>query len=606
MRVRLTVERGSADPPVFDLAPDAVVRLGRNQGNTIQIKDQYASRQHAEIVRDHDGRWLLRECSTTNATFINGRRIDGPTPLENGNLIDIGDTRLRFRVSADDCTPDIRIAGLEVGAGPGADDGTALMTDELSALVQFMEQALEEETPQALIRLALNAVHGLTGADVTGFLSLDADTPEPRIVVPARSSVNASLSRQLTRRALETRHAIWLGTGEGRVVESESLIGYCDAVCVPVFARRAGEPAAGAVHVYRASRPFNAREFRFCEVLVGHLAANLLSLRARLALEADNLRLQSQSPVLDDLLIGDSPAMSQLRDLVQQLADAPCPVLILGESGVGKELVALGLNRGVRRNAPLVKVNAATISSTLAESQLFGHEHGAFTGADRRHRGCFQQADGGTLFLDEIGDLPLDCQAKLLRVLEDLTFLPVGAEAPVKVNARVVAATNRNLDAEVRSGRFRNDLYFRLGTKLRVPPLREHREDVPALANHFLIRLNEAHKKDVRLAPTAVDRLRAFDWPGNVRQLRSVLETAFYMAKKPDHVIQPGEIHLDELVVHSGDGPAGLRLEEVEAWAVRKVVAATRTNVEAAQQLGINRDTLLAKMKKYGIERDRG
>jgi Nif-specific regulatory protein len=601
MGARLILERGSAEPPVLDLPADHVVRLGRSQGNSVQIKDQYASRFHAEIAWA-DGHWVLRECETTNASFLNGQRITGPTPLENGNLIEIGDTRLRFRVAADDDTPEP--ATVEPGtSGSSSQAHTALMTDELTALVRFMEEALEEETPQGLIRLALTVVRGLTGADVAGFLSLDADDPDPRIVVPARSSVSASLSRELTRRTLEAKRAIWLGGGAPRAVDSDSLLDYRDAICVPVFSRRPGEPAAGALHVYRSNRPFTAREFRFCEVLAGHLAGSLVALRARLALEADNQRLQSQSAEFGEVLVGDSPAMVRLRATVCQLADAPCPVLILGESGVGKELVALGLHRGLRRDAPLVKVNAANIVSTLAESQLFGHEHGAFSGADRRHRGFFQQADGGTLFFDEIGDLSQDCQAKLLRVLEDLSFPPVGAEAPVKVNARVVAATNRDLEADMRAGRFRNDLFFRLGTKLRVPPLREHLEDVPALAEHFLARLNAAHRKQVRLAPAALERLQTFDWPGNVRQLRSVLETAFYMAKRLDHVVQPGEIHLDDAAVPCRDGPASLRLDEVEAWAVRKVVARTRTNVEAAQQLGINRDTLLAKMKKYAIDR---
>jgi Nif-specific regulatory protein len=600
MSARLTVERGSADPLVQELEPGTVVRLGRNQGNSIRIKDQYASRFHAELVCDGNDRWLLRECETTNATFVNGHRISGSAPLDDGCSIDIGDTRLRFHMTADNGRGDRPL-------GPSdSDEHTILMTDELQALVQFMEQALEEETPQGLIRLALTAVHGLTGADVAGFLSLNAEDPDPRIVVPARVPVNASLSRELTRRALEAKRAIWLGAGAPRAIESESLMAYCDAVCVPVYARRAGEPAAGALHVYRNSRPFTAREFHFCEVLAGHLANNLLTLRARLSLEADNLRLQSQSPNFGGLLIGNSPAMKKLRDTVLQLADAPCPVLILGESGVGKELVALGLHRGFRGTAPLVKVNASTIVSTLAESQLFGHVHGAFSGADRQHRGLFQQADGGTLFFDEIGDLPQDCQAKLLRVLEDSSFQPVGAEAPIKVNARVVAATNRNLEAEMRAGRFRNDLYFRLGTTLKVPPLREHREDVPALAQHFIDVLNTTHRKQIHLATPTIERLQACDWPGNVRQLRSVLETAFYMSKKSGHVIQPGEIHLnDEEAVGGGDGPPSLRLESVEEWAVRKVVERTKTNVDAAQQLGINRDTLLAKMKKFGIERGR-
>jgi len=234
-----------------------------------------------------------------------------------------------------------------------------------------------------------------------------------------------------------------------------------------------------------------------------------------------------------DGMIGSGPEMREVFETIQKVAETDLTVLVRGESGTGKELVAQALHhRGVRSSRPFVAVNCAAISRELVESELFGHEKGAFTGADARRIGRFEAANGGTIFLDEIGDMPLETQAKVLRVLQERKLERVGGTRSVPVDVRIVAATHRDLEADVREGRFREDLYFRLRVvSIDVPPLRERSEDVPALAGRFLeqVAARAIHARR-SLSAEAVARLVAHDWPGNVRELRNVIEQAAVLA----------------------------------------------------------------------------
>src|SRR5688572_11090419 len=247
--------------------------------------------------------------------------------------------------------------------------------------------------------------------------------------------------------------------------------------------------------------------------------------RGRLVNEVRSLRSRLDG---DTLLIGDSTPMRSLREGIGRLAPIPSTVLIVGESGTGKELVARELHlRGPGPKTPLVAVNSAALPEQLVESELFGHERGAFTGADRLRRGAFENAGSGTLFLDEVGELPLPAQAKLLRVLEDRKVMRVGGDRTIAISARVVAATNRDLEREVEAGRFRQDLFYRLNVHtLRVPPLRERLSDVPALVDHLLRTIaSQLRVRPKRIAPEAVSLLTAYDWrKNNVRELRNCLE----------------------------------------------------------------------------------
>jgi two-component system response regulator HydG len=307
-------------------------------------------------------------------------------------------------------------------------------------------------------------------------------------------------------------------------------------------------------------------------------------------------------------LVGSSAPMRALQDLIAKVAPSPAPVLISGESGSGKELVARALHdASVRRAQPFVAVNCTALPESLLESELFGHTRGAFSGATAPRRGLFVEADGGTLFLDEIGDMPAALQAKLLRVLQDGEVRAVGADTLRRVDVRIVAATNQELEQRIASGLFRSDLFFRLNVvSLRVPPLRERREDVPELVERFLVRARRRNPaaKGRRLAPEAVKRLAAHSWPGNVRELENLVERLVILA--------PGEeIGVDDvgqLTPRLATGPSPLRTAQDELMTLRDLEDAyigwviTRcggNKTRAAEVLGIDVSTI------HRRERDR-
>ncbi len=310
----------------------------------------------------------------------------------------------------------------------------------------------------------------------------------------------------------------------------------------------------------------------------------------------------------DDVLIGRSPAMVQVFKTVGRVAMTREPVLVTGESGTGKELVAAAIHRNSdRADRPFVKVNSAALSPLLLESELFGHERGAFTGAVARRVGRFEQADGGTLFLDEIGELGIDLQAKLLRVLQSGQFERVGGEATLQADVRLVAATNRDLPARIAEGRFREDLFYRLNVvAVHLPPLRERREDVPQIADHVVARLARKYGwPNLALAPAAVDRLAAQPWPGNVRELQNALARAAILAR--GRVIQPDDLELAPAAPAANDGPAtSLRLRDILAETERRVIRQALeqehwNRTKAARVLGISRRQLFDKIRQYGL-----
>ncbi len=332
--------------------------------------------------------------------------------------------------------------------------------------------------------------------------------------------------------------------------------------------------------------------------------------RRRLETEVRSLRRRLDA---ESSLVGDSPAIRRLREAIARLAPIPSPVLVVGESGSGKELVARDLHRlGANPKAPLVALNSAALPESLVESELFGHERGAFTGATATRRGAFEAAERGTLFLDEIGELPLSAQAKLLRVLEDHRVTRLGGNRQVPVEARIVAATNRDLDAEVAAGRFRQDLLFRLNVHvIPVPPLRERQSDVPALADAFLLGICERFGiRRKRIAPDALDALVAYDWTrNNVRELRNVVERMVIAAE--GEVIGPEHVPEDLLAARSPKSPSrdGGSFHERRAEAERQIViGALERNqwhiTRTAEELGLaDHASLLKIMRRLGVQR---
>ena len=299
-------------------------------------------------------------------------------------------------------------------------------------------------------------------------------------------------------------------------------------------------------------------------------------------------------------IIGRSLVMNRLLETVAQVAPSEATVLITGESGTGKEMIAGAIHyNSLRKEGPFIKLNCAAITETLLESELFGHEKGAFTGAYRRKEGKFVQAHGGTLFLDEISEMALSMQVKLLRVLQEMEITRVGGEDVVKVNVRFIAATNKDLVQEIEAGRFREDLFYRLNVvTLSVPPLKERREDIPLLSQYFLENFAKKNNKVFKgFTPQAMDRFLKYDWPGNVRELMNVIERGVVLARSEylDESILPVSGVSGELVL------TDLSLEEVEKVTILQTLEAAGNNKsEAARRLGITRKTLQKKLKKYG------
>jgi len=310
-------------------------------------------------------------------------------------------------------------------------------------------------------------------------------------------------------------------------------------------------------------------------------------------------------------IIGRSPAMVNLLETVAHVAPSEATVMITGESGTGKELIAGAIHfNSPRKDGPFIKINCAAITETLLESELFGHEKGAFTGADRRKEGRFLQAHGGSLFLDEVSEMPLTMQVKLLRVLQEREITRVGGETVITVDVRLIVATNKNLQNLITEGLFREDLFYRLNVvSLELPPLRERREDVPLLAQHFLNVFAAKNRKEIKgFTPQSMDQLIRYSWPGNVRELMNAVERGVvlarteYLDEQDLTIIQNNFTPSDQPLPVLDYSDTDMTLEQVEKAAILRTLELTAGNKsKAARQLGITRKTLHKKLKKYGV-----
>jgi len=347
----------------------------------------------------------------------------------------------------------------------------------------------------------------------------------------------------------------------------------------------------------------------------------IASLKGRL--EKENVYLQEEIRTEHNFeeIVGDSPPLLALLRRVDQVAPTDSTVLIYGETGTGKELIARAIHdRSNRKNRPLVKVNCSAISAGLVESELFGHAKGAFTGAFERRIGRFELADGGTIFLDEVGELPMDTQVKLLRVLQEREFEPVGSNRSVRVDVRIICATNRNLEEAIKAGTFRSDLYYRLNVfPLNVPPLRERSSDIDQLARFFVSRYARSlGKKITDISEAATQKLLSYSWPGNVRELQNVIERALILANGPILDLESDlmgvsaspvlhEPPLTVAQVSNADQSSVQTLQEVERAHILAVLQQTHGVIEgsngAAKTLGMHPNTLRHRMEKLGIKR---
>lgn len=597
MRARLTYQDFEGKTITAELSSDAPATIGRSRDNTIVLRDEHASRMHCRIHFDRD-QWWIRDFGL-NGSKINGSRIDQEAALRHGDEVRIGDTRMRF-VELDAAVNGPTTKRIAAPSRVDPPPSARLQHDDLTVLCNYMAAAVRETTTQGLLRTSLDVVLHQTSASLVGFLSDDPNNPVTKMVTPETGKVDPQLSKSLIKRVQRDGGPVWLCSDITETATDDRPPMSSDALCLPV--RTAVGRSLGTLHLFRQKGYFTERDLRFCEALVIHLGNALHMLRRQRALEADNRRLHGRSPTSEDL-VGDGDKLRALRATIAEVAQRATAALIIGERGVGKELIALNLHRRSSvASGPFVTVDCTTTPAALFEAELFGCRKGALGASEADRDGLLLDADDGTLFLDEIGDLPAECQAKLVRVLEGRPYKQLGGTEDIYVNVHIVASTSRDLAAEVGAGRFRDDLLAKLALiTINVPPLRDHREDVPMLAQYYLDRYGAPRRRQLRLTDAAVDKLRGYNWPGNVRQLRACLESAAALAT--GDLLDSCDFHFESIPSEPADLP--LDLERLEAWAVREALKKSNGNkTRAAQLLGIGRDAVYAKIERYGLDRD--
>lgn len=609
----LTILSGNRAGTNFPLDSRRNTLIGRGTDCHISLPDPLCSRVHVTLTFTPDG-WLLRDAESRNGTFVNGQKVD-EARIVDGNVFRVGSAEFEFHESEEPPTakgddPELMqtiVQDMPIAVQESHEDALAGLPSteqvkELMLLYQLCIKLLGCGDPNRVLESALDLLQKRTNASVVGFLSVsDQGSLQPKLVIPRDAANRVTLNQSLTELVLRQGHAVWVANQSSQ--EGTKHLGhFADAVCAPLVRRADGERTTlGAIHVYLEAGRFRQSDFDFIISVANIVAIALVRARALTALQSDYQRLVEKSPGHDEL-IGTCPPMRDLKAKINRVARAPGCVLIRGESGSGKELVARAVHRASpRADRPMVSVNCAAIPDELMESQLFGHKAGSFTSADRDHIGFFQQADLGTLFLDEVGELTLEGQAKLLRILEGHPFLPVGATEEVSVDVRVIAATNQNLQKYVREKRFREDLYYRLSVfELYLPPLRDRGDDISLLIDFFLDHFRRLHgRPGLGITDAARSMLATYRWPGNVRQLRNVLDSAVVLAD--DDCIRPHDLALRD----SGSSELEtLRIDEWEKRLITEALNRTADNVpEAAKLLGIGRATLYRKIEQYHIER---
>jgi two-component system response regulator HydG len=605
----LTITAGQRAGSSVQLDHTKKTRIGRGAECTLMLTDALCSRVHAVIAYEN-GRWWVRDAESRNGTFVNGQKVD-EAALDDGHRLRVGATEFLFHQSDQPPTVgpmvDLNMTQTLIKeTRVGVADGEALsisaihdseQSKELLLLYQLCIRLLGCSDPHELMRVSLDLLRERTEASVAGFLWISDDGKlKPKLVIPESSAAPVTLSESLTRLVCDEGHAVWIANQHADAAE-DALQHYADAICVPLMSKRG---ALGAIHVYLEQGRFRQSHFDFAISVANITTVALVRARKEETLESDLARLKEKAGY--DEIIGESPAIRDLKDKIGRMSRATGCVLIRGESGTGKELVARALHRASpRADRPMLSINCAAIPAELMESQLFGHKAGSFTGADRDHTGLFQQADLGTLFLDEIGEMTLQGQSKLLRILEGHPFLPVGATTEVQVDVRVIAATNRDLLAYVAEKKFREDLYYRLSVfELFIPPLRERDGDVGLLIDYFLDHFRRQHgRPGLALAPEARNKLLTAPWPGNVRQLRNVIDSAVVLAG--GDVIGASDLGLRDATQGSLDS---LKIDHWERKLIIEALSRAGGSVpEAARLLGIGRATLYRKLEEYDIPR---
>jgi transcriptional regulator with GAF, ATPase, and Fis domain len=664
----LVVRRNDGFGDVFPLDPAQSYTLGRAATNAIVLKDDLCSREHAE-VSFRSGQWRVRDLGSLNGTRVNDVRVEGERALAVKDEIHLGRTWMVF-VEDMDQLPDLPprendqeepdASGMSIkkrlgqtrfltpppavqpetteGSGPGS--ARHGLSRDLSLLYRLALDMGMAATYDELCTIVLDALLEATPAEVGAILSVPTRPPtvttgRPARVAPAESAAGKSMrgielevtvhrhrspgtenyirvSEYVSNEVLASREAILAeDVARDRYLrnrESLSDIGATSLICAPILF---GEKTLGLIHLYCTDplKALDEEDLQFTMAVAKQLGGVIHNLQKQQSLSGENRELRDQLKVESEL-IGQSPAIRELERQIALVANTNATCLIRGESGAGKELVARAIHySSLRKEGPFVCLNCAALTETLLESELFGHEKGSFTGATEKKIGKFEAANHGTIFLDEIGEMNVGTQAKLLRILEGHPYERVGGSVPIRVDVRVVSATNQALEEAVRGGTFRRDLFFRLQVvEMRVPPLRERKTDIPLLADHFRQRFVRETGRRIRgFTQGAMKKMEEYHWPGNVRELRNVVERAVALGVGP--MLDVGDIWLSSLEAFIAT-PAGevvyeaVSLEVIEKRHILRTLEHTDWNKsQAAAILQIERSTLDRKIKGYDLKK---
>lgn len=582
------------------------MHIGRGESCEIKLTDPICSRFQAVVFFEAD-QWHLRDTGSRNGTVVNGQKTDHALLLDQTSIV-LGGTELELVDSEPDESSRSSVPTIILDRPIDSPLDFSRQFDALEALrsnafvgrlldlYQLSVNLLRSRKLEDVYQLAIELLQQRTSADVVGF-SVDAGNGRmtPQRFVPESGAAAMKLGKRIARRVLRDGEAVWFSVSEAAEELDQE---WSDAIWVPLAS---GDEVVGVLHLYHRRARFKPDDFELATATGRLLGAAIQRAQQKGNLEAAQRRSADRNADTGEI-VGESVPILRLKERINRIGRAQGSVLIRGESGVGKELVALAVHQAsLRRDRPMLAVNCAAISRDLVESQLFGHKKGSFTGADSDHIGWFQQAHTGTLFLDEVGELTLEAQAKLLRVLEGHPFLPVGGTQQVLVDVRVIAATNRDLAEFVRERLFREDLFYRLSVfELVVPPLRDREDDLERLIDHFFEHFRiEHHRPELRISEAARQRMKRYAWPGNVRQLRNVIDSAVVMADGPE--ILTSDLALHDAGVEEIDT---LRIDHWERKLITLALERTGGSVpEAAELLGVSRATAYRKIAEYDIKK---
>ncbi len=606
-----SIELDPARPPVT---------IGRDPQRDIPVDDHLCSRLHARVWFDGTS-WRVEDCGSRNGTFLNSRQIENEV-LQPGDAIRVGE-RLLVLIeqgcvsSGAGWQPELIESTTFVARVAASDQKNAVVGQlknksdpdsvrNAAILCRLVDELHSRESVEEILDAVLEALDGGTHADAIVVWLTAADGRLRRYGAklndrPEAPSPLASLVMDQQDALLVEQPADADSSLESTVIDERPG----SAICVPLPYRN---ECRGAIEVLRYSltQPLKPASLELAIAIGRQAGMALENLEYRERLEQANQQLRTELTGRNRV-IGESEAVQQMLGLVERVAATNSTVLIAGESGSGKELVARMIHDSSPRSAgPYVAVNCAAFNEALLESELFGHEKGAFTGAERRYAGRFEQAHRGTLFLDEIGEMSLSCQSKLLRLLEGHAFERLGGTEPISVDVRIVAATHRKLPDLVADDKFREDLYFRLRViELAVPPLRDRDDDMVLLAEHFLADLRrQTGRGPTSLSVAAAAALRSHQWPGNVRELKNSIERAAVLGTGSE--VTAEDLGLSPLQLPQGnqpdstaDGDAPQSLANAELRHIQSVLRKTGGNkMQACRILGIGRGTLYKKLKE--------